>query len=146
MYTDMTALTIQSTKIVSNEVKDNWALLEPSYGKKTQNVFGQPNCRVESWRSRSKCSPGKCSNSLSGRERGEWKADVWIIRTGPGSRIQEGRREASAANHRPLFQCWLLMLCRRTRGMVFLIPLPGSEFRSMSFRIVIKMRSFPWSI
>ena len=30
----MTALTIQSNKIVSNEVKDNSELLEPSYGKK----------------------------------------------------------------------------------------------------------------
>ena len=29
----MTAVTIQSNKIVSNEVKDNEALLEPSYGK-----------------------------------------------------------------------------------------------------------------
>ena len=30
----MTAITIQSKKIVSNNVKDNWALPEPSYRKK----------------------------------------------------------------------------------------------------------------
>ena len=39
----MTAVTIQSNKIVSNEVKDNWALLEPSYRKKSNELFGQPN-------------------------------------------------------------------------------------------------------
>ena len=34
MHTDMTAVTIQFIEIVSNEVKDNQALLEPSYRKK----------------------------------------------------------------------------------------------------------------
>ena len=34
MHANMTAVTIQSNKIVSNEVKDNLALLEPSYGEK----------------------------------------------------------------------------------------------------------------
>ena len=43
MHTDMTAVTIQSNKSVSNEVKDNQALLELSYGKKTNELFGQPN-------------------------------------------------------------------------------------------------------
>ena len=33
MHTDMTAVTIQSNKIVLNEVKDNEELLEPSNGK-----------------------------------------------------------------------------------------------------------------
>ena len=33
MHTDMTAVTIQYNKIVSNEVKNNWPLLELSYGK-----------------------------------------------------------------------------------------------------------------
>ena len=35
----MTAVTIQSNKIVSNEVKDNKVLLEPSYRKKKQMNF-----------------------------------------------------------------------------------------------------------
>ena len=39
----MTAVTIQSNKIVLNEIKDNWALLEPSYRKKPNELFGQPN-------------------------------------------------------------------------------------------------------
>ena len=34
MHTDMTVVTIQSYKIISNEIKDSQALLEPSYGKK----------------------------------------------------------------------------------------------------------------
>ena len=34
MHADATAVTIQSNKIVSNEVKDNQALLEPSYRNK----------------------------------------------------------------------------------------------------------------
>ena len=34
MHADMTAVTIQSNKIVLNEVKDNEVLLEPSYRKK----------------------------------------------------------------------------------------------------------------
>ena len=34
MHADRTAVTIQSNKIVSNEVQDNKALLEPLYGKK----------------------------------------------------------------------------------------------------------------
>ena len=34
MHTDMTAVTIQSYKIISNEIKDIQELLEPSYGKK----------------------------------------------------------------------------------------------------------------
>ena len=43
MHADMTALTIQSNKIVSNEVKDNYALLEPSYGKKQMNFLANSN-------------------------------------------------------------------------------------------------------
>ena len=34
MHADMTAVTTQSNKIVSNEVKDNQALLQPAYGRK----------------------------------------------------------------------------------------------------------------
>ena len=34
MHTDMTAVTIQSYKIISNEIKVSQAPLEPSYGKK----------------------------------------------------------------------------------------------------------------
>ena len=43
MHTDVTAVTIQSNKTVSNEVQDNEALLEPSDGEKTNELFGQPN-------------------------------------------------------------------------------------------------------
>ena len=39
MHADMIAITVQSNKIVSNEVKDNSALLEPAYGKKKTNNF-----------------------------------------------------------------------------------------------------------
>ena len=42
MHTDMTAVTIQSSKIVLNEVKDSKALLEPSYGKKQTNLLANP--------------------------------------------------------------------------------------------------------
>ena len=35
----MTAVTIQSKKILSSEVKDNEALLEPSYGKDKKNFL-----------------------------------------------------------------------------------------------------------
>ena len=38
----MTAVTIKSNKIVLNEV-DNSVLLEPSHGKKLNELFGQPN-------------------------------------------------------------------------------------------------------
>ena len=41
IHADMTAITIQPNKIVSSEVKDNSALLEPSYGKKPNGLFGQ---------------------------------------------------------------------------------------------------------
>ena len=43
MRTDMTAVTIKSNKIFFNEVKNNWALLEPLYGKKPEELFGHPN-------------------------------------------------------------------------------------------------------
>ena len=43
MQADMILVTIQSNKILLNEVKDNEALLEPSYGKKPNELFGQPN-------------------------------------------------------------------------------------------------------
>ena len=39
----MTAATVQSNKIVLNEVKDNSVLLEPSYRKKKHKLFGQPD-------------------------------------------------------------------------------------------------------
>ena len=39
----MTVVTIQSYKIISNEIKDSQALLEPSYGKKVNELFCQPN-------------------------------------------------------------------------------------------------------
>ena len=42
MNTDVIAVTIQSNKTVSNEVKDNWGLLEPSYGKTANDHLGQP--------------------------------------------------------------------------------------------------------
>ena len=42
MHTHMTAVMIQSNKIVSNEVKDNKALLEPSYGKHKRFVLVNP--------------------------------------------------------------------------------------------------------
>ena len=45
MQADMTALTIQSNKIVLNEVKDKWALLEPLYGKSVTDFFGQASSR-----------------------------------------------------------------------------------------------------
>ena len=35
----MIAVAIQSHKIVSNEVKDNYALLEPLYGKNQMNFL-----------------------------------------------------------------------------------------------------------
>ena len=40
MHTDRTAVTIQSNKIVSNEVQDNHVLPEPSYRKKLNELFG----------------------------------------------------------------------------------------------------------
>ena len=42
LHVNMTAVTIQSNKIVLNQVKDNQALLESSYRKKNE-FFGQPN-------------------------------------------------------------------------------------------------------
>ena len=53
MHADMTVVMIQSNKIVSNEVKDNSALLEPSYAK-TQ-IFGQPNITATEKTSMSNC-------------------------------------------------------------------------------------------
>ena len=47
MHTDMTAVTIESNKIVSNQVKDNQKLLELSYGGEKTNPFGQPNIFLE---------------------------------------------------------------------------------------------------
>ena len=37
IHADITAVTIQSNKIVLNKVKDNKVLLEPSYRKKKKN-------------------------------------------------------------------------------------------------------------
>ena len=42
MHAAMTAVTIQSDKIVLNDVKDNYALVEPFYREKYE-LFGQPN-------------------------------------------------------------------------------------------------------
>ena len=42
IHVDMTAVTIQSKKIVLNEVKDNLALLEPSYGRKQKKFLANP--------------------------------------------------------------------------------------------------------
>ena len=42
MHADMTAVTIQSNKIVSNEVKGNKVLLKPLYGKKRMNLLANP--------------------------------------------------------------------------------------------------------
>ena len=41
MLTDMTVVTVQSYKIISNEIKDSQALLEPSYDKKV-NFLANP--------------------------------------------------------------------------------------------------------
>ena len=45
IHADLKAVTRQSNKIVSNEMKDYWALLEPSYGKIPNELFGQPNLK-----------------------------------------------------------------------------------------------------
>ena len=42
----MTAVTIQSNKIVLNEIKDNQALLEPLYRKKLNKHIGQPKTQL----------------------------------------------------------------------------------------------------
>ena len=42
MHADMTSVTIQSNKIVLNEVKDNEALLEPPYRKNVLDFFVNP--------------------------------------------------------------------------------------------------------
>ena len=42
MHADRTAVTVPSNKIVSNEVKDNYALLEPSYRKMQMNFLINP--------------------------------------------------------------------------------------------------------
>ena len=42
MHADMTAVTIQSNKIVLNEVKNNSALLAPSHGKNEVNSLANP--------------------------------------------------------------------------------------------------------
>ena len=42
MHADMTAVTIQSNKFVSNEVKDKYVLLQPSYRKKPMNFLATP--------------------------------------------------------------------------------------------------------
>lgn len=39
MHTDLTAITTESIKIVSNKAKDNQVLLEPSYGKNWTNFL-----------------------------------------------------------------------------------------------------------
>ena len=39
MQADVTAVTIQHNKIVSNEVKDNYALLVPYYGENSKRIF-----------------------------------------------------------------------------------------------------------
>ena len=41
MHADRTAVTMQSNKIVYNEVKDNSALLQPLNGKKPNEHFSQ---------------------------------------------------------------------------------------------------------
>lgn len=45
MHADMTAVIIQSDKIVLSEVKDNQTLLEPSYGRANKS-FGQPDAMI----------------------------------------------------------------------------------------------------
>ena len=42
IHTDKTAVTIQSNKIVLNEVKGNKAVLDPSYKKKQMNFLANP--------------------------------------------------------------------------------------------------------
>ena len=39
MHADMTAVTIQSSNVVSNEARDNETLLEPVYEKKKERIF-----------------------------------------------------------------------------------------------------------
>ena len=42
MHADRTAVTVQSNKIVSNDVKDNEVLRGPSYGKNQTNFLANP--------------------------------------------------------------------------------------------------------
>ena len=49
MHADMTAVTIKSNKIDLSEVKDTKARLEPSYRKKLNECFGQPNMDGIQW-------------------------------------------------------------------------------------------------
>ena len=44
MHIDVTAVTIQSNKTALSEVKDNQALLRPSYGKRRTNFLANPIC------------------------------------------------------------------------------------------------------
>ena len=49
MHSDVTAVTKQPNKIVLSEVKDNQALLEPLYGTKPKELFGQPGDRGKTY-------------------------------------------------------------------------------------------------
>ena len=42
MHADLKAATIQSNKIVSNEVKDNGTLLEPLHGENVTDILANP--------------------------------------------------------------------------------------------------------
>ena len=46
MRAGMTAVILQPVKIVSSEIRDTWALLEPSHRKKLMAVLVSPVCLI----------------------------------------------------------------------------------------------------
>ena len=91
----MTAVTMQSHKIVLNGLKDNGPLLEPCYGKKPNEVFGQPSeCRLRS------CSQGLPWDCPSGGPPG------WL--TGElGAQPAPSQREELSAGAERIRGTWL---------------------------------------
>lgn len=57
IHADKTAVTVQSSKIVSNEVKDKQALLEPSYRKIQMNYLVNPIAPYPHLAERTTCNP-----------------------------------------------------------------------------------------
>ena len=93
----MIAVTIQSNKIVSNKVKDNYALLEPPYGKKRKGLFGQTSVYPGEWLTGGENLWGRWEAGDDSPLRSEFMLH-WQCKVTPGS---------GAVNRGPLGTSWL---------------------------------------
>ena len=128
MHIDIIAVTIQSNKIVSSEVKDTKHYLWAIIGKKTKWTFGQPSSFLEAWKTFR-------SSETAGGSTSMWQGGLPTLRC--PSIEGNGNHLVNLCLLAPCFHLHFFHFC-------FCTPFPASS-ASSCLGASCPQRCFPWT-